>query len=750
MQESPPIPLRPPRPRGVDADDPGGEVQRPKGKIKKLRLALVLFGLGLLALISTVFGMMMAVSNELPSLEDTAQFRAARNSQLVAANGEDQIAQLTDNQNRILLRQNELSPNVKNAVIAIEDRRFYGHEGVDYTGIARALWQDVKRQEAVQGGSTITQQFVKNALDAQGDRSVFQKLKESALAYHLERRWTKPKILTQYLNTVYFGNGAYGIEAAARTYFGGRKSYGRGERIALTLQPEQAALLAGIIASPSRYDPVTNPIAAQQRRDHVLGNMLEQGMINRIEHDRAVRTAIPAADDIIPPQPDSNQPYYSTWVTQQLVDRYGPGTTFGSGLKIRTTLDPALQKAAEQAVAGRLGGIGPTASIVVIDNKTGGVRAMVGGSNFEKRPFNLATNGKRQPGSAIKPFILAAALENGVSANSVWSSRPKTFPYREPNGKKDIFVVKNYAGSYAGSTTLARATAQSDNSVYAEIGMQVGRKKVAKMANEMGIRTKLSTNPAMLLGGLKEGVTPLEMAFAYSTIANRGRRVSGTLASYPGGPVAIEKVETARGKTEDRNKTKSKRVFSEEIGETMRGMLHGVVVGGTGTKAQVGEWAAGKTGTTENYGDAWFVGFTDRYTAAVWVGYADRVKYMTTHYHGQPVAGGTFPTEIWHDFMSAAIRIDEGRGKGKEDDDGDGPAVPGTPVTPAPAPQQGPAPAPQPTTPQPAAPQTPPGGGTPPQQPPAAPQPQTPSTPPPGGGGGGGQGGGQSPGTGAQ
>jgi penicillin-binding protein 1A len=745
MQESSPIPLIPPRARGADLDDPTAP---PKGKIKKLRLALVILGLGALALISTVFGMMMAVSNELPSLEDTAQFRAARNSALIASNGRDQIAQLTDNQNRILLRPTEISPNVKNAVIAIEDRRFYEHEGVDYTGIARALWQDVKRQEAVQGGSTITQQFVKNALDAQGERSVFQKLKESALAYHLERRWTKPKILTQYLNTVYFGNGAYGIEAAARTYFGGQKSYARDERIAQTLAPEQAALLAGIIASPSKYDPITNPIASQQRRDQVLGNMLEQGLIGKAEHDRAVRTAIPGASAVMPPQPDSSQPYFSTWVTQQLVDRYGPGATFGSGLKIRTSLDPALQEAAQQAIAGRLGGIGPTASIVVIDNKTGGVRAMVGGDDFEKRPFNLATNGKRQPGSAIKPFILATALERGISPNSVWSSRRKVFPYREPNGKKDIFVVSNYANSYSGSTTLAGATARSDNSVYAEIGMNIGRKKVAKMAEEMGIRTKLSTNPAMLLGGLKEGVTPLEMAFAYSTIANRGRRVSGTLASYKGGPVAIEKVENAQGKTKDKNKTRSKRVYSEKVGEQMRALLHGVVVGGTGTKAQVGEWAAGKTGTTENYGDAWFVGFTDKYTAAVWVGYPNSVKYMTTHYHGQPVAGGTFPTEIWHDFMSAAIRIDEARGQ--SDEEGDGQPVPVAPVSPTPGPDTGPAQPTEPVPQEPAAPQDQGGGGgAPPQQPPAQPQqPQAPATPPRGGGGG--RGGGSTPPAGAQ
>jgi penicillin-binding protein 1A len=744
MQESSPIPLRPPRARGADPADPAGVAQTPKRRIKKLRLALVVLGLSVLALISTVFGMMMAVSNELPSLEDTAQFRAARNSALLAADGKAQIAQLTDNQNRILLRQGEIGPNVKNAVIAIEDRRFYEHEGVDYTGIARALWQDVKRQEAVQGGSTITQQFVKNALDAQGERSVFQKLKESALAYHLERRWTKPKILTQYLNTVYFGNGAYGIEAAARTYFGGRKTYARGERIAQTLGPEQAALLAGIIASPSKYDPVTNPIASQQRRDQVLRNMLDQGMVGQAEHARAVRTAIPAASAITPPQPDSSQPYFSTWVTQQLVDRYGAGATFGGGLKIKTTLDPALQQAAEQAIAGRLTGLGPAASIVVIDNKTGGVRAMVGGTNFERRPFNLATNGKRQPGSAIKPFILATALEKGIGPGSVWSSRRKVFPYREPNGKKDIFVVANYENSYSGSTTLARATAQSDNSVFAEIGMNIGRKKVARMAEEMGIRTKLSTNPAMLLGGLKEGVTPVEMAFAYSTIANRGRRVSGSLASYKGGPVAIDKVENQNGKTKDKNKQRSKRVYSEGVGEQMRALLHGVVVGGTGTKAQVGEWAAGKTGTTENYGDAWFVGFTDRYTAAVWVGYPDKVKYMTSLYHGQPVAGGTYPTEIWHDFMAAAIRIDDARGKGDEEgEDGPTSPVPILPTTPAPSgPDTTPDPAPQ-------EPQEPNNGGGAPPEPAPQPEPRPDPAPPPRDGGGG-QGGGTSPSSGTQ
>jgi penicillin-binding protein 1A len=242
----------------------------------------------------------------------------------------------------------------------------------------------------------------------------------------------------------------------------------------------------------------------------------------------------------------------------------------------------------------------------------------------------------------------------------------------------------------------------------------------------------------MLLGGLKQGVTPLEMAFAYSTIANHGRRVSGTLASYKGGPVAIEEVENANGKTKDRNKTRSKRVYSEAVGQQMRALLHGVVVGGTGTKAQVGEWAAGKTGTTENYGDAWFVGFTDRYTAAVWVGYPDRVKFMTTHYNGQPVAGGTIPAEIWHDFMAAAIRIDEARGAG-EDEDEAGELPPPAPAGPAPGPEQT-APAPEPQQPEPPA-----NGGGSPQQPTPRPAPEPEPAPPPRGGGGG-QGGGTSPG----
>jgi penicillin-binding protein 1A len=717
--------------------DGSGEAP-PKRKLKKLRLALVLLVLSVLALLSTVFGMMMAVSNELPQLENAAQFKAARNSAVYSAGGKEEIAHLTDAKNRILLNAGEISPNIKNAIVSVEDKRFYEHEGVDFAGIGRAVVQDVLRKKAAQGASTITQQFVKNALTAQRNRTVFEKLREAALAYHLERRWSKDKILTEYLNTVYFGNGAYGIESAVRTYFGGRgRHYLPTDRLAKNVTPAQAAMLAAMIASPSAYDPAQHPIAAEQRRDLVLKDMLSQKMIGQSEYQSAVRQVIPTAQQINPPQPDSTQPYFSTWVAQQLVDRYGAGAAFGGGLKVTTTLDPAFQRAAEQAIRGRLAGIGPDASAVVIDNKDGAVRAMVGGTDYERRPFNLATNGHRQPGSSIKPFILATALEHGIDPSSVWTSAPKAFPFRN-HGVRDVFRVHNFQNSYAGSTTLANAIAHSDNSVFATIGMQVGPKRVAREARDMGIRTRLSTNPAMLLGGLKEGVTPLEMAYAFSTIANGGKRVSGSLASSSRGPVAIEKVADSSGRTIDKDHVTADRVYSWEVGQEMRSLLHGVVVAGTGRSSQVSEWSAGKTGTTENYGDAWFVGFTHRYTIAIWVGYADKVRSMSTEYHGGPVEGGTFPAEIWHDLMTAIIGIEHARHP-NQPPPGSGTTTPTLPSGPLPAPS-----APTTTTPSQA-----------PQQQNQAPAPQptpapTPTPPANGGGGGGGNGGGQGTGGGAK
>jgi penicillin-binding protein 1A len=753
MSDSSPIPLRPPRRAevvGVPADD-GVWSARPK--VKKLRVALLLAGLGVLALISTLFGMMMAVAHELPSLEAKAQFHAAVNSTLYASDGHHQVARLTDNENRIIDTDSEISPYIKNAVIAVEDKRFYQHSGVDLRGMARAVWEDVSKQGATQGASTITEQFVKNALLAQKNRTVFEKLREAALAYHLEKRWSKQKILDQYLDTIYFGNGAYGVESAVRTYFGGPgRHYAPGEHIADQVSPDQAALLAGMIASPGAYDPIQNPVRARKRRDLVLRDMLQQNMITQQQYATATEQALPSASDISRPETDSENPYYSTWVTQQLVDHYGAGRVFGGGMKITTSIDPAFQQAAEEAIAGRLGGLGPSASLVAIDNRTGGVKAMVGGSNYMRRPFNLATNGHRQPGSAIKPFILAAALEAGISPDSEWTSAPLTL--HTPDGP---FVVHNFQNSYGGVVSLLDATTTSDNSVFAQVGLKVGTRRIAQIARQMGIRTPLSTNAAMLLGGLREGVTPLEMAYAYSTIANHGMRVSGTFAPEPMGPVAISRVED--GGHVDKNQIVTRRVLPRSVADTMQNMLSTVVTAGTGRAAQVGEFAAGKTGTTSNYGDAWFVGFTNRYTVAVWVGYPDSVRSMAHDYNGGPVEGGTYPAEIWHDFVSQAISIDQSRHQSSDQGSSSssssssgaslpspGPSVPVTPAAPppvthtapaqtapsAPAPRTAPS-APAPSQPAPAPPQ--PAPTPPPQQQPA-PGPSAPSGAPGGGKGG--------------
>jgi penicillin-binding protein 1A len=613
-----------------------------------------LAGLSVLALISTVFGMMMAVASDLPALENQAEYAAAENSTLTA--GGEEIAQLTGNQHRILIDESDVAPTLKNAVIAVEDRRFYEHEGVDYMGIARAFTQDVLARSAVQGGSTITQQFVKNALAAQGDRTVFSKLRESALAYHLERQWSKQKILTQYLNTVYFGNGAYGVESAMRTYFGGdRAELGSDERLATTAEPHEAALLAGIIASPSAYDPITNPEAALDRRDKVLGDMLGQGLLTQSEYDEAMEEPIPEEEDIDSPEIESSSPFFSTWVTQQLVDRYGAGTVFGGGLEIETTLEPGLQQIAEGAVDDRLAGAGPSAAVVTIENRTGEVKTMLGGTDFDERSFNLATNGHRQPGSAIKPFTLIAALQEGISPEDTFISERKSF--EDPANPGQDFVTRNFEGTYTGPTTLGDATRNSDNSIFAEIGLQVGTERIAELAAAMGIQTPLSTNPAMVLGGLEQGVTPLEMAFAYSTLANDGVRRSGELAAYDMGPVGIQSVDNPDGGDET-NELLTERVFDEEIAIEAQTLLAGVLESGTATAAQIGVPAWGKTGTTENYGDAWFVGSTDQCTTAVWVGYPDEVRPMKTEYNGGPVTGGSYPAEIWQSFMSQAIQLE--------------------------------------------------------------------------------------------
>jgi penicillin-binding protein 1A len=623
------------------------------------------------------------------------------------------------------VRSQDISSYMKNAIIAVEDRRFYENSGVDIRGIARALVQDVLNRKTVQGGSTIAQQFVKNALQAQSDRTVFQKMREAALAYHLTRKWSKDKILTEYLNSIYFGNGAYGVESAARTYFGNQpdhKNCGtQGQPLCVKeLKPEEAALLAGVVANPTAYDPVAHPLAAQRRRNLVLQDMYQQGLLPRLQYFEARQESLPAAVDIKPPTVRTKAPYFTTWVRQQLVDKFGARKAFEGGLKVRTTLDLQLQGAAEKAIDTYLPNLnGPSAALVAIDNDTGEVRAMVGGRDYAARPFNLATQGQRQPGSAIKPFILAEALKR-FGPGSVWPSRKRVFTVPHTNGKEK-FVVNNFESKYAGSQTLAGGLTYSDNAVYSAVGITVGPKKIARLAERMGIRTPVSSNYAMTLGGLHEGVTPLDMAHAYESFIEHGRRISGSLGAGDDGPVGIEKVTS--GKTVlAQNKVKRDPVLQQKIADETVGIMTTVISQGTGRRAALGpgKFAAGKTGTTENSGDAWFVGFNDHWTVAVWVGYADKLKPMLTEFAGAPVEGGTYPALIWHDFMVAADNIVADRNAKEREKKGlpplspedqqtqTGPSPAATvPTKPAPVPEGG---ASAPPAPQPVAPAN--GGGT--------------------------------------
>jgi penicillin-binding protein 1A len=649
--------------------------RRPAGKprIKKLRLLSILAGLAVLAVISTIFGMMMAVASDLPQLENKQQYRATKNNSVLLDFGGRKLGILTNNQNVVLVGRYQIAPAMKHAIIAIEDRRFYDNSGVDLRGIARAFFQDLTKQRAAQGASTITQQFVKNALAAQNRRTVFEKLREAALAYHLTRKWSKEKILTEYLNSIYFGNGAYGIESAARVYFGKRHGYGQAggcgstarNMCASQLTPPEAALIAGMVASPSGYDPIAHPVAARRRRDQVLRDMRDQGYITHAEYRLNIQDPLPTQADLTPPQEKSEAPYFTSWVRQQVVDHFGPFKAFSGGLQITTSLDLELQQAAEQAISQMLppGSGLPTASLVALDNRTGEVRAMVGGMDYASQPFNLATQGQRQPGSTFKPFVLTAALESGISPESVWSSRPKQFVVPHTHGK-EFFVVKNYGNEYSGSNTLAGATTVSDNSVFAEVGIKVGTHKIARVARRLGIRTPISTNDAMTLGGLREGVTPLDMAHAYESFATGGTRVWNPQLGAPGkGPIGIDVVRDSSGKVliDNRKTLRRDRVIPPGVAANVTSILETVVAYGTGKQAAIPGFAAGKTGTTENYGDAWFVGWNHDLTVAVWVGYPNKLVPMLTEFGGQPVAGGTYPALIWHNFMVQAMALLEQR-----------------------------------------------------------------------------------------
>jgi penicillin-binding protein 1A len=600
-----------------------------------------------LGLSAFAFGLLAAVAEKVPQLDPAKQHNNQANTYVYASDGHTILTILRGSQARIIVPSAAISPWMKHAIVAVEDKRFYEHRGVDIRGMGRALWADITHHGAVQGGSTITQQFVKNAY-LSSKKTIGRKLFEAALAWQLEQKWTKDQILTAYLNTIYLGNHAYGVEQASRVYF---------KHSAKTLSPAESALLAAIPEDPSLYDPVAHPAAAKARRNLVLRDLYQQQYLTYGQLQAALKTPMPNPRSVSLPATQGNAaPYFANYVSDQLVHKYGEGKAFGGGLRVRTTLNVGLQQIARKAIISTLpsfaSGDGPSAALVALDARTGEVYAMVGGPNYHKSQFNLATQGQRQPGSAFKPFVLAAALEQHIAPTSVLTSKPITI---DAGGR--LWQVHNYEGDYLGPIDLAKALAVSDNSVFSQLTALVGPPKVATAARSLGITSPLQGYFSIGLGS--EWTTPLDMARAYASFADGGFRIDDSL--FGNEPRTVVCLEDARGNCSAKTAPVLKpalgsRTDSEMRAEIMDQLLQTVVTSGTGTAAQIpGREVAGKTGTTENYGDAWFVGFTPQLVTAVWVGYPNSEQPMTNQFHGQPVVGGSYPALIWKAFMTQAL-----------------------------------------------------------------------------------------------
>ncbi len=611
---------------------------RPK-RGRKLALVLVVLAVVLVASGIAAGGAVLAFGSKC-DLDALRPARIGQNTFVYAADA-SLLGVIPAERNREVVTLGQMSPWLRKATVAIEDRRFYDHGGLDAEGIARAVWRDIKAGQVVEGGSTITQQLVRT-LYISNERTVQRKVKEACLAVKLDDAWSKQKILASYLNSVFYGNLAYGAEAASRTYF---------SHAARSLTLPQAALLAGLTQAPSSYDPLVDPGRARQRRNQVLDAMLEESMISPAQHRWARRQPIGLRPGRLYEQ--IREPYFFGYVRDQLVKAYGAETVRSGGLQVYTTIEPRWQRLAQKAISDTLTRrIDPAAAIVSIDPANGAIRAMTaivpGRANNQ---FNLLSQARRQPGSTFKSFVLAAAVERGMDpASTYYVSAPFTYRPRA-NGNCDDgswWCVRTYDSSYTGWTSVERATLRSDNSVYAQLTLDVGPARVASMARRLGVRTPLQVNgafpPAMGLGSV--AVSPLDMASAYATLAAGG---------VYNEPTAIRRV-ILNGKPDDRWAAHHRRtrVVPDGVASVVTKILEDNVRYGTGTAAALDRPVAGKTGTTDKHADAWFVGYTPGLSTAVWMGFT-RGEVPMTNVHGISVSGGSFPAQIWRRFMDPAL-----------------------------------------------------------------------------------------------
>lgn len=604
----------------------------------------ILAGVGIFASFAYSYN---AFADDLPELDDYQSSELAQTSIVYDSSGEV-MSELYGIQNRFVVDLDDVNPNLQDAVVAIEDHRFYQHRGLDFEAIARAAQRNVETLSIQEGGSTITQQLIKNTYIAQEQRSVasFQrKINEGALAWQYEKENSKDEILEQYLNTVYFGANAYGSEAASRTYF---------NKSASELNLQEAALLAGVINLPGAYDPFNDPESAMARRNVVLNSMLEFGFINQAEHDEAAASEIELSRGRVEARDDNE--YFLDAVRRELAQEYGDQMIYEGGLKIYTTLDPNLQEEANAAVDSVVDpSIGdPSASLVSVEPSTGAVRAMVGGSDFDEVKFNLATQSKRQPGSSFKMFVLAEMIRQGISPDSIYDSESLRIPLPQPSDEP-FYEVSNYGFIERGPITVEEATAQSDNTVFVQLAQDLGMENVVDMAQDLGITSTIEPYLSTAIGGLGEGVSPFEMASAYSTFANSGTHME---------PFLVERVVREENGEEvvlQEHELAGEEVLTRDENAVLVDTMRGVVEEGTASffhdlDSEIGRPSAGKTGTTENFADAWYVGYVPQLSTSVWVGYpGDRTPMVNIRGY-EEINGENFPLDIWSNYMQGAVQ----------------------------------------------------------------------------------------------
>jgi penicillin-binding protein 1A len=618
-------------------------VRNRRKRVGRIVTAVLIGGAAFLVVSSFTGAAIWMNSCDLDSLKPV---EVGQNSFVYAADG-SLLGSIPAEKNRQPVAFDSISPWVPRATIAIEDRRFYEHGGLDWLGIVRALYADIQAGKVVQGGSTITQQLVRNLYISNRSQTLGRKATEACLAIKLARKKSKPWILTAYMNQVYYGNHAYGIEAAAQTYF---------SRPASKLTLNQAALLAGLPQAPSRFDPFHRPADAIARRDEVLQAMLNNGDITSSQYANAVakRNLHLKAGRLYT---RIREPYFFSFVRETLQRQYGANTVRSGGLKVYTTIDPRLQRFALDAIKRTLPySSDPAAAIVSINPANGAIRAMTEASpGNPKNQVNFASSARRQPGSTFKTIVLTTAVSQGINpATTTYLSAPFKYDPTE-TGSCDTdpptaWCPETYDHSYIGATSIERGTLRSDNTVYARLSLDVGPENIAEIAYRLGVRTDLRTSegayvPSMGLGS--RVVTPMDMASVYATLA------AGGIYSKP---MAIRKVVLPGGKIDKEagwGVAQRKRAVPDWVAAEVVRILQENMTSGTGVGAYFGKTSAGKTGTTDNYADAWFCGFVPGLEATVWIGYPQGEIPMRS-VHGIAVSGPTFPATIWKLFMERA------------------------------------------------------------------------------------------------